>query len=123
MALDVGTRLAIQRTQLAAERTLMAWIRTAFSMISFGFTIGKFLEYLAQQPGGRQPGGFLPGALVVAGLASLLVGTVEYRHVMKSLGAQLEQKYRASPVGIIAVLVGLLGLLAFAGLFFHNKFI
>ena len=35
------------RTILAADRTLMAWIRTALSMLSFGFTIYKFLQALA----------------------------------------------------------------------------
>ncbi|MEJ1963151.1 MAG: DUF202 domain-containing protein [Gammaproteobacteria bacterium] len=44
--LDAGTKLSLTRTRLAGERTLMSWIRTSFSMISFGFTMGKFLEYL-----------------------------------------------------------------------------
>ena len=43
--LDVGTRLAVDRTALAHERTLMAWIRTAASLISFGFTIYKFFDF------------------------------------------------------------------------------
>ena len=43
--IDIGTRLAIDRTRLAYERTLMAWIRTAVSMITFGFTIYKFFEF------------------------------------------------------------------------------
>jgi inner membrane protein YidH len=42
------TDLAIVGTQLAHERTLIAWIRTAFSMISFGFTIFKAFQYLAE---------------------------------------------------------------------------
>ena len=53
--LDTGTRLAhertdlaVERSYLAAERTLMAWIRTALSMISFGFTIGKLGQMVAQ---------------------------------------------------------------------------
>ena len=50
--LDVGTRLAVDRTRLAYERTLMAWVRTATSLISFGFTIYKFfqLELKGQPP-------------------------------------------------------------------------
>lgn len=125
-SLDNGTRLAIQRTQLAAERTLMAWIRTAFSMISFGFTIGKFLEYLSNKElaGGVPPhGGLLPKLLVLLGLASLFVGVIEYRHSMKALGVQISQQYRSSPVGIIAVIVGLLGALAFVGLIFRVDFL
>ena len=41
--------LALRRTFLAHERTLMAWIRTSVSLISFGFTIYKFFQYLAQE--------------------------------------------------------------------------
>jgi putative membrane protein len=37
------------RTIMAADRTLMAWIRTSLSMLSFGFTIYKFLDALAEQ--------------------------------------------------------------------------
>ena len=43
--IDIGTRLAIDRTRLAHERTLMAWVRTAVSMITFGFTIYEFFEF------------------------------------------------------------------------------
>jgi putative membrane protein len=39
--------MAMDRTFMAAERTLMAWIRTSLSMISFGFTIGKVGQILA----------------------------------------------------------------------------
>jgi putative membrane protein len=117
--LDEGTRLAILRTVLGAERTLMAWIRTAFSMISFGFTIGKFLGYLHdQESAGNVPenGGWLPRLLVLIGLVSLMVGVVEYRRTRKSLAAELGKTYRASAAGLIALLVGLLGTLAFLSL-------
>ena len=119
--LDEGTRLAVKRTQLAAERTLMAWVRTAFSMISFGFTIGKFFEYLANQPDARFPlgdGHLLPRLLVLTGIASLFVGAWEFRHVMVRLGDVEGRKFRVAPVGIVATLVGLLGVVALAGLFF-----
>src|SRR3546814_19011455 len=36
------------RTVMAADRTLMAWIRPALSMFSFGFTIYKVLESMAE---------------------------------------------------------------------------
>lgn len=118
--LDEGTRLALRRTQLAAERTLMAWIRTAFSMISFGFTIGKFLDYLANQPDSRLPLGehnLLPKLLVLIGLASLLIGIWEHRHLMLKLGDVEGRRHIVAPIGIVASLVALLGVLAFAGLF------
>ena len=119
-ALDESTRLSVKRTQLSAERTLMSWIRTAFSMISFGFTISKFLEYLANQPDARLPlgnGQFLPRLLVLIGLVSLCIGIWEHRHLMLQLGDVEGRKHRVSPIGIVATLVALLGVLAFAGLF------
>ena len=95
--LDAGTRLALKRTQLAAERTLMAWVRTAFSMISFGFTIGKFLDYLANQPDSRVPLG-------------------EHNLLPKLRTLSDGQPVEQSAVGVVSTLVGLLGILAFAGL-------
>src|SRR5262245_34911042 len=118
--LDAGTRLALKRTQLAAERTLMAWVRTAFSMISFGFTIGKFLDYLANQPASRLPLGehnLLPKLLVLIGLASLFIGIWEHRHLMLTLAHVEGRKHVVAPIGIVASLVALLGVLALAGLF------
>lgn len=124
--MDDGTRLAIQRTQLACERTLMAWIRTAFSMISFGFTIGKFLEYLEKQPNvrpGMGEGHLLPKMLVFLGLVSLFIGVWEFRHSMRKLGTQSGVEFRSAPVGIIASLVALIGLMAFVSLFIRLDFL
>ncbi len=120
VAIDEGTRLSLRRTQLSAERTLMSWIRTAFSMISFGFTIGKFLDYLANQPDARLPLGehnILPKLLVLIGLASLCIGLWEHRQLMVKLGDAEGRKHRVSAIGIVATLVALLGVVAFAGLF------
>ena len=124
--MDEGTRLAIQRTQLAFERTLMAWIRTSFSMISFGFTIAKFVEYLEKQPPGGQghgQGHLLPKMLVFLGLVSLLIGVWEFRHSMQKLGTKEGVPFRVAPVGVIAALVGVIGLLAFASLFTRLDFL
>jgi putative membrane protein len=123
--LDEGTRLSLQRTQLAAERTLMAWIRTAFSMISFGFTIGKFLQYLREKPGleGPEHGSLLPPILVVLGLASLVVGLWEFRHTMRVLNVRIDKPAGHTPVGVIASLVALIGVLALIGLFVRTSFL
>lgn len=123
--LDEGTLLSVQRTQLAAERTLMAWIRTAFSMISFGFTMGKFLEYLHDKPGREQMtgGGLLPRALVLLGLASLVIGLWEFRHTMRALSVKLDKPLGHFPVGFIAALVALIGVAAFLGLMIRIPFL
>jgi putative membrane protein len=118
--LDEGTRLALTRTRLAAERTLMSWVRTAFAMISFGFTIGKFLQYLSRQsPASLPPGSIriMPEALIVLGLVSLVLGTLEYRHTLIELAATGGVRHRVTMLGVIVTLVAMLGLLAFAGLF------
>src|SRR5688500_16816468 len=47
-ALPVDTRLAVVRTRLAFERTLMAWVRTSVSLVTFGFTLFKAVQYLAE---------------------------------------------------------------------------
>ncbi len=123
--LDEGTRLSVQRTQLAVERTLMAWIRTAFSMISFGFTIGKFLQYLHEQPEQLAPthGSLLPPMLVVLGLVSLIVGLWEFRHAMRALDMKIDKPAGHMPVGVIAGLVAMIGIVALVGLFIRTPFL
>jgi putative membrane protein len=123
--LDDATRLALKRTQLAVERTLMAWVRTAFSMITFGFTIGKFIEYLGSQSDARLPLGsglLLPKLMVLIGLVSLTIGIWEHRHALVKLADVEGRKHRVTPLGIIASLVALLGVAAFAGLFVSIDF-
>jgi putative membrane protein len=123
--LDEGTRLSVQRTQLAVERTLMAWIRTAFSMISFGFTIGKFLQYMHEQPGREASthGSLLPPLLVVLGLVSLIVGLWEFRHATRALDMKVDKPAGHMPVGVIAGLVALIGIIALVGLFIRTPFL
>jgi putative membrane protein len=119
--LDEKTRLALTRTRLAAERTLMSWVRTSFSMISFGFTIGKFLQYLSKLPessGARiENVHTIPMLLILLGLASLFIGVHEFRRTSLELAATGAVPHRPAALGIIAVLVGVLGVLALAGLF------
>ena len=118
--LNESTSLALTRTRLAAERTLMSWIRTAFAMISFGFTIGKFLEYLSKQSTAGAPRGdirILPTLLILLGLVSLFLGVLEFRHTLIELDTMGGIRHRMTALGIIATLVGLLGVLAFVGLF------
>jgi putative membrane protein len=71
------TDLAVERSFLSFERTLMAWLRTSLSMISFGFTIAKFFEYLAEQRGGPVVGRFgQTWASDTVGMAMIVIGTV-----------------------------------------------
>jgi putative membrane protein len=71
------TTLGVQRTFLAFERTLMAWLRTSLSLISFGFTIAKFFQYLAEQRGGAIVGPFgRAWASDTVGLLMIAIGTL-----------------------------------------------
>src|ERR1700749_2524810 len=79
--------LGAMRTVMAADRTLMAWVRTALSMLSFGFTIYKFLETVAQQspkppPHSPQQVGLFLAAL---GTLSMVLGTVSYWTTLQDL--------------------------------------
>ena len=63
VALDSGTRLAVDRTRLAYERTLMAWVRTSISLITFGFTIYKFFQ---NEEAGEKQGRFNSASVLAA---------------------------------------------------------
>jgi len=114
--LDSSTRLAVDRTRLAYERTLMAWIRTATSLITFGFTIYKFFQ-IELSRGSSPRGDRLIGPtafallMIVIGLVSLLLATLEHRRDLKALNAEYPGG-RRSLARILAALVSLLGLLA-----------
>ena len=68
------------RTILAADRTLMAWIRTALSMLSFGFTIYKFLQALADhgQIARTDSPQHVGMFLAAVGTGAMLLGTASY---------------------------------------------
>jgi putative membrane protein len=98
----------------------MSWVRTAFAMISFGFTIGKFLQYLARVSPSALPAsgtGSIPAALIALGLVSLLVGTLEFRRTLTELAAASGVRHRVTVLGVLVTSVAIIGLLAFAGLF------
>jgi putative membrane protein len=70
------TTLAVERSFLAFERTILAWLRTSLSLISFGFTLAKFFQYLAQQRGDAVVGVFgKTWASDTVGLTMIAIGT------------------------------------------------
>lgn len=120
--LDVSTKLAYDRTRLAYERTMMAWVRTAASLITFGFTIYKFFQI---ERAGREQEAHLIGPrefallLVIIGLASLLLATLEYRHDTGILRAQYPDMPR-SLANVVAFLIAVLGILALIVMIFRG---
>jgi putative membrane protein len=87
------TSLAVERSFLAFERTLMSWLRTSLSLISFGFTLAKFFQYLAEERGapvvgpmGRTWASDTVGLTMVAiGTSALVVAVVQHRRRVDAL--------------------------------------
>jgi putative membrane protein len=110
---DMGEK----RTIMAADRTLMAWIRTSLSMSSFGFTIYKFMDGLADQGGiarsdsPRHIGMFL----VTLGIVSILLGTIGYWMTLRDL--QRAEMFRlARPVLVMALIMSVAGVVLLVGI-------
>lgn len=114
VALDVGTRLAYERTYLAQERTQMAWIRTALGLISFGFTIAEFFEMIHGKEGAaapRMPPRTVGILMISIGLVALGMSTLQHSRAMQRLHAACPDLPR-SLSWITAILIALLGILA-----------
>lgn len=120
-----ATKLALERTFLAYERTLMAWTRTSVSLVSFGFTLFKFFQYMAE----REPEKYVShvlgprtvGILMIAiGTFMLILATIMHRKEMNELRKSYpEAKFSQS--FILAVLISILGVLMLTGaLLSHN---
>jgi putative membrane protein len=117
---DASTRLAYLRTQLALERTMMSWIRTATSLITFGFAVYKFFEF--EQKASEQAKHVISPRvfgliMIVMGLLSLLMGTVQHVVGMRQIRAAWPESPR-SVAAVVAALIAVLGLAAtFAAIF------
>jgi putative membrane protein len=109
------TQMAVSRTVAAYDRTLMAWVRTCVSLISFGFTIYKFFQAIAEK--GAQPtfGILTPreiGIIMIStGFVTLLLATIQNHLELKRLGkAHPDSKIPFSVSKILAAIIILLAL-------------
>lgn len=109
--------MGAMRTIMAADRTLMAWIRTSLSMLSFGFTIYKFLDGVAQQnilPHSDTPqrvGLFLAGV----GTVSMILGVFSYWATLKEL-RRMEEFRLGRPTLLISAIMTFAGVAMFLGI-------
>ena len=108
----------MERTVIAEERTLMAWMRTSVSLIGFGFTIFKFFQYLQATEnvkiGRPYTARNLGLSLIALGTLALAGAAWQHRNVLKRLGIE-QAKHMWSMTFIVAILVILIGVLAFVG--------
>jgi putative membrane protein len=117
-------QLAVTRTGLALERTMMAWVRTAISLITFGFTVYKFFQYM-QEKGERPRADHLVGPrgfgmiMIIMGLATLLMATIQNRRTLKTLEAQGSGSHY-SLAGVLAAMISLLGILSLLAVIFRQ---
>lgn len=104
----------------ANERTYLAWIRTAIAVMAFGFLIEKFnlfMDYLGQSTG--DPARFHASPWVeLVGLGLLVIGcliiagsTARFFYYRKAIDANESIGYGGTASGVLAALLGLLGLL------------
>ena len=119
--LSRSTILAFERTRVAYERTMMAWIRTATSLITFGFSVYKFFEFEMKGNPSLQtmvvgPRGF-GLTLIGIGLLSLLFGTLDHARDLGALRQQCPGMVARSKAGLIALVIGGLGLMAMLAAF------
>lgn len=118
---NATTKLAADRTRLAHERTLMAWIRTATSLITFGFTIYKFFQIEAGA--GKQDLAIsateFSVLMIVFGLVSLLMATVQHWRDVNALRAEYPETRRSLAV-LLAALISVLGIFALITVLLHH---
>ncbi len=78
------------RTRMALERTIMAWVRTSTALIGFGFTIVQFFQRLDAMKSARPPmaphtARYFGMSLIVAGVAAIVLATLQYLSVARYL--------------------------------------
>ena len=122
---DASTLLSIDRTRLSYDRTLMSWIRTATSLITFGFSIYKFFQIEAERTAAASARLIGPRefamAMILIGLTSLLLATLEHRRDLRALSAEYPNAHiPRSTARMMAGLISALGIIAFVAAVFRQ---
>jgi len=110
---------------MALERTLDAWVRTATALIGFGFTIVQFFQHFNQMQGvapQKDPhlARYVGLLLIAIGTLALGIAVLQYHRTLKYLSSDTFHGVAGVPgirplypALIVAILLFLVGLLAF----------
>lgn len=120
-----ATELAKERNRAAEERTLMAWIRTSLSLISFGFGIERIVTVLYSQLGDTinpfRLSRILGLSFIALGTLAILTAALEHRKQLQRLQLNdLTFLSKRSVALIVAVILGILGGVAFLSILFSS---
>jgi putative membrane protein len=132
-----NTRLALERTRMSTDNTLMAMLRTSLSLIGFGFTIYKVFSAAASEKAlihGDVTARRLGLSLLALGILLLAMGIVGHIRYSRELSRRHDRlfrlgllhersEYRSPPPLIVAMLLLLIGVLAFASTFIRLNFL
>ena len=127
----VNEHFAWLNTRLSIERTLMAWVRTSTALIAFGFTIVQVFERLHKETTNKPV--LLPHAprdfgllMIGAGIVGSIVALKEYRCMIGYMWcsefrpiAGIGDKPYNSPLVAMAILIAVIGIVAFATVLFR----
>ncbi|MGD1939936.1 MAG: YidH family protein [Leptolyngbyaceae cyanobacterium] len=116
-----ATELAKERNRAAEERTLMAWIRTCLSLISFGVGIDRIVAVLQQNLGDAvnplRLSRILGLSFVALGTLAMLAAAIDHRYQLQRIQRNdLIYVSRHSPSLVVALVLAILGAIAFLGL-------
>jgi putative membrane protein len=107
---------------MALETTLAGWVRTASALIAFGFAIVQFFENykVTQVSSGNHLARYLGLVLIGIGSVATVIAVWEYRKVRNYLEGEafhgiagVPGMRRVYPAVVVAILLCLIGLLAF----------
>jgi putative membrane protein len=115
------------RVYFAAERTLLAWIRTGLAMMGFGFVVARFGLFLREMaalhtdapPPSHGLSLWVGTTLVLLGVGvNLFAVVVHWRTVQRLVQGKPIRFRRFSLASLVALVLGLLGLVTAAYLLF-----